>query len=439
DNPAYMIYTSGSTGRPKGVLVPHRAVMNLLASMADEPGLRAGEKLVAVTTLSFDISVLELLLPLATGADLVIVDSETARDAFALRSILESSLATALQATPSTWQMLLEAGWHPPVGFRALIGGEALHPSLAHRLIASGAEVWNLYGPTETTVWSTCWKVENPQAGISIGRPIANTSIWVLDSHGLPCPIGVPGEICIGGTGVALGYWQRPELTAERFIPNRFADLAGARMYKTGDLGRWRYDGLLEHLGRLDNQVKVRGFRIELGEIESALLEQSDLKQAVVVTQVGNGADVSLVAYVVPARPVVDLGAMRERLRALLPFYMIPNVIVRLDHLPRLPNGKIDRNRLPAPTESDIREALPPTLKRPSLTEDEQAMAAIWTEFLGADGIGSADNFFDLGGNSLLATRVAVAIKRRMGRHIHPRRFIFENLGQLARREKEIA
>ena len=432
-DPAYMIYTSGSTGRPKGVLVPHRAVVNFLSSMAKTPGLGPDDRLLAVTTLSFDIAVLELLLPLCVGAQLIIADTDTARDPFALRALLESSGANVMQATPSTWRMLFDAGWTGKPDLRALIGGESLPVELAERLLETCGEVWNMYGPTETTVWSTCWKVERPREGISIGRPIANTSIWVLDANGQPCPIGVPGEIHIGGAGVTLGYFERPELTAERFIPDTFSDEPDARLYKTGDLGRWRHDGLLEHMGRLDHQVKVRGFRIELGEIEAALLEQPGVKQALVTvaTRAERDGDVRLVAYVVPSRDTIDVPYLREKLRARLPDYMLPQHVVRLQQMPLLPNGKIDRSRLPAP---DNGQSVTPAARQPGrpLTPQEMVLAEIWSELLGMGNIAPADNFFELGGHSLLAMQAIVRTEKRLGIHIHPRRMIFETLEQLA-------
>ena len=269
EDPAYVIYTSGSTGKPKGVIVPHRAVVNFLTSMARKPGMTADDVLVAVTTLSFDIAVLELQLPLTLGARVVIAGRDDAINRDALRALLEHHRATVMQATPSTWRLLLEAGWKAEQNFKALVGGEALPKDLADQLIASGVELWNMYGPTETTVWSTCARIADTSNGITIGNPIDNTVVWILDPHENLCPIGVPGELCIGGDGVSLGYWNRPELTADRFIPDLFGTTPGGRLYRTGDRARWRSDGMLEHLGRLDDQVKVRGFRIELGEIEA--------------------------------------------------------------------------------------------------------------------------------------------------------------------------
>ncbi|MEN6540450.1 MAG: amino acid adenylation domain-containing protein, partial [Mizugakiibacter sp.] len=248
---AYVIYTSGSTGKPKGVMVPHRAVVNFLAGMRRAPGIDADDVLVAVTTLSFDIAVLELMLPLTAGAQVVLADRDTAMNGHALADLLETCGATMMQATPSTWRALLDARWSGDLAFTALCGGESMGAGLAAQLRARCKAVWNMYGPTETTVWSTCWRVEHPGEGISIGTPIANTQVWVLDAQRQPCPFGVPGELWIGGDGVALGYLNRPELTAERFLPDPFRNAPGARLYRTGDRGRWKPDGTLEHLGRL--------------------------------------------------------------------------------------------------------------------------------------------------------------------------------------------
>ena len=429
-DPAYFIYTSGSTGRPKAVAVPHSAVVNFLSAMAREPGLDSSDRLVAVTTLSFDIAVLELLLPLSVGAQLIVADSSHVADPRQLRSLLERHDATVMQATPSAWRALLDTGWNGGPRFRALIGGEPLQTVLAEQLLDRCAALWNMYGPTETTVWSTCWKVHAPRQGISIGRPIANTSVWVLDANGLPCPIGVAGELCIGGSGVALGYHEREALTADRFVVDPWRHEPGARLYRTGDLCRWRQDGLLDHLGRLDHQVKVRGFRIELGEIEAVLLNHPAVARCVVVTRTEREDDVRLVAYVVAASPDVHLPSLREHLQSALPEYMVPQHLVALKSMPLLPNGKVDRHALPAP---DVEASRPPRDERqPPATEEEKAIAEIWCELLGVEGIERTDNFFELGGHSLLAMRAVVAVKRKLGLDIAPRRLVFETLRQVA-------
>ncbi len=427
-DPAYVIYTSGSTGKPKGVVVQHGAALNFLCSMAQQPGLNADDALVAVTTLSFDIAVLELLLPLTLGAQVVLASRQEAASGKLLRRLLEKRAATVMQATPSTWRMLIDAGWTGGPTFRALIGGEALPPDLADQLRSRTGELWNMYGPTETTVWSTCWHVE-PGVAISIGRPIGNTQVHVLDPHGQPCPIGVAGEVFIGGDGVALGYLNRPELTAERFLPDPFRATPGARMYRTGDRGRWRNDGLLEHLGRLDHQVKVRGHRIELGEIEATLVQHPGVAQAVVIVREDRPGDARLVAYLIaktssaaPARET-----LRDHLRHTLPDYMLPQHVVWLDALPLLPNGKLNRQALPLPTEPGAERVV----AAEALAPLERAIAEVWQELLSVSQVGLRDNFFDLGGHSLLAVRAVAAIEARTGLAIDPRRLVFESLAQL--------
>jgi amino acid adenylation domain-containing protein len=427
---AYLIYTSGSTGLPKAVAVPHRAVVNFLVAMGRSPGLREEDRLVAVTTLSFDIAVLELLLPLAIGAQVIVANRDQVADPMQLRALLERHEATVMQATPSTWRALIDTGWTGGAGFRALIGGEPLQVALAEQLIGHCAALWNMYGPTETTVWSTLWQVEEPRKGISIGRPIANTSVWVLDAMGQVCPIGVPGEAFIGGLGVTLGYHHRDALTAERFVPDPWGNEADARLYRTGDLCRWRHDGLLEHLGRLDHQVKVRGFRIELGEIESVLLNHPSVAQCVVVTRAEDRDDVRLVAYVVIDGSEIQTSALRDHLSASLPGYMLPQHLVKLTALPLLPNGKIDRGALPAP---DVQPArAPASSHRPPVTHEEKVIAAIWEKLLGIEHVERTDNFFDLGGHSLLAMSAVAAAKQQLDWRIEPRRLVFETLQQLA-------
>jgi amino acid adenylation domain-containing protein len=404
---AYVIYTSGSTGRPKGVQVPHRAVANFIESMQREPGLTADDMLVAVTTLSFDIAVLELLLPLSVGASVVLADRDTAMDGGALAALLRDSGATVMQATPASWRMLLDADWHGHERFKALCGGEPMPPDLAARLLPRCGSLWNLYGPTETTIWSTCARVDWTPAGrmpdIHIGRPIANTTVWILGANGELCPRGVPGEICIGGEGVTLGYLDRPELNAERFIADRFSASADARLYRTGDRGRWRADGNLEHLGRLDFQVKVRGYRIELGEIESNLAVHPSVASTVVLAREDRPGDVRLVAYVVPAaHRAIDEVELIAHLRGALPDYMLPQHVVVIDAMPLLPNGKVDRRALPAPDPA-ARAGSEHTPPRNAL---ERAVADAMARVLGVPEIGIHDNFFALGGHSLLAAQL---------------------------------
>ncbi len=416
---AYVIYTSGTTGKPKGVVVPQGAVVNFLASMAREPGLNSQDTVVAVTTLSFDIAVLELLLPLTVGARVVIASRDTVMDGPALRDLIERHQATTMQATPSGWRVLIEAGWSGSTAFKALVGGEALPPELAQQLLARTGELWNMYGPTETTVWSSCCRVQ-PGRAISIGRPIGNTEVHVLDKHLQPCPVGVSGEIFIGGDGVTKGYWRRPELTAEKFLPDPFKP--GQRFYRTGDAGRWRADGTLEHLGRLDFQVKVRGYRIELGEIEACLAQHADVAQAVVITREDTPGDVRLVGYVLSTGASLDAAVLRDFLRKSLPEYMVPAHIVQMDAIPLLPNGKIDRKALPKP-EVDLAlsgERLAP--RNPLEAQILQAMEQV----LNLPGLGVRDDFFMLGGHSLLAARLTASLNKALGLTL-PLRTVFES------------
>jgi amino acid adenylation domain-containing protein len=434
DDAAYLIYTSGSTGRPKGVRVPQRAVVNFLAAMRDRPGLATGDRLVAVTTLSFDISVLELLLPLTAGAEVILATREQATDGNALRALLEQHRATIMQATPATWRILIESGWRGGAGFKALCGGEALPPELAEALLHRVGILWNMYGPTETTVWSTCGRLELGRGGgVTIGQPIDNTQIWILDEAGELVPIGVPGELYIGGDGVALGYHARPELTAERFVADRFSPRPGGRMYRTGDLARWRADGRLQHLGRTDFQVKVRGYRIELGEIEVALARHGQVAEAVVTAQPGPGGEQRLVAHLVPRGAAPQPAALREHLRASLPDYMVPSVFVALDRLPLTPNGKVDRRALPAPGVAAAEAPAADHTFRGPQTRAEQIIATVWRELLDIERISVADNFLDLGGHSLLIMQAVAKLEARTGKRISPRAFIFQTLEQIAR------
>ena len=427
---AYVIYTSGSTGRPKGVAVSHGALANFLESMRDQPGLVAGDVLAAVTTISFDIAALELYLPLITGARIALVPRRIAADGQALSAFLVSSGATTLQATPATWRMLMEADWPGAPGFRALSGGEPMSRPLADKLLERVGELWNMYGPTETTVWSTIERVERDSAPISIGRPIANTQIHVVDSVGEAVPIGVVGEICIGGAGVALGYHRRPSLTAQRFLPDPYSELAGLRMYRTGDLGRWSAVGKLYHLGRSDHQVKIRGFRIELGEIENVLSAHPAVRQAVVAVREAELDDPRLIAYVTyrdDEEPTTS--DMKRYLRAQLPEYMIPSIVVSLVSMPLTPNGKVDRAALPDPFAKSQRAIVD---REPPWTRMEQIVAEIWKSVLKVDQVDAGANFFELGGYSLLSLRVAKMVEKQTGYRMDPRNLFFHNLRQVA-------
>ena len=408
-DPAYVIYTSGSTGQPKGVVVPHRAVVNFLTSMAREPGLVADDVLLAVTTFSFDIAVLELYLPLTLGASVVIATHDEVSDGQALASLLNAHHVTIMQATPVTWRLLLEAGWTRRTAFKALVGGETLAKDLADALLQRGVELWNMYGPTETTVWSTCARVTDASKRITIGKPIANTIVRILDPHGGLCPIGVPGELCIGGAGVSLGYWNRPELTAARFIPDTLSPSPGERLYCTGDLARWCGDRTIEHLGRLDFQVKLRGFRIELGEIEAGIARHPLVREVVVVAREEIPGDKRLVAYVAAGNPPSDLAAqLRKLLRPTLPEYMVPAHFVMLEALPRTHNGKLDRKALPSPSAADVAPRTPPAGPR---TTTEETVLEVFRAVLGCTDFGVFDSFFELNGNSLMAARIMLRLR----------------------------
>lgn len=425
---AYVLYTSGSTGLPKGVAVEHRNAANFLGAMAREPGLDATDRLLAVTTLSFDISVLELFLPLTVGATTVLVPKEVAADGERLLEAIRESGATVMQATPATWQLLLDTRGDAVLPRRVLCGGEALPRELATRILQRTESLVNLYGPTEATVWAASEPVTAADRAVPIGRPIKNLRLFVLDGHLQPVAVGVPGDLYIGGAGVARGYLAAPGMTADRFIPDPFAGREapgspGDRLYRTGDQARWLSDGRLDFLGRDDHQVKVRGFRIELGEIESALDAVPEVGRSVVVAW-DEGGDKRLVAYLVPAegREVPDLSRLRALLRERLPEYMLPSATMVLSELPLTPNNKVDRRRLPVPEEGRREVAVPFVGPR---NPEEEALAAIWREVLGVDRVGVHDDFFELGGHSLLATRVVVRVAAELGVEL-PLRRMFE-------------
>ncbi len=412
---AYMIYTSGSTGKPKGVEVLHRGVVNFLCSMMREPGVKETEVMLAVTTLSFDIAVLEVLLPLCVGAKTVVVGRETALSGKALAEALGASGATMMQATPATWRMLLEASYRGGAGFKALCGGEAMPLDLARGLLSVSKDVWNMYGPTETTVWSTCCRVQEGAEAVSIGRPIANTKVYILDRWKRRVPIGVVGDLYIGGEGVARGYHERPELTGQRFVEDPFAG-GGARMYFTGDLARYLGNGEIQFLGRSDYQVKIRGYRVELGEIESVLRGHPSVAECVVMAREDTPGDVRLVAYLIPASGFQpDLKELRSFASKEIPLHMVPSVFLFLQEYPMTPNGKVDRKRLPPPGDTRPQlagQAVPPN------TEMEKTVATVWRKYLGVKTVGIHDNFFDLGGHSLLLAQVHAELRKVTGRDI---------------------
>jgi amino acid adenylation domain-containing protein len=423
---AYVIYTSGSTGKPKGVMIPHAGVVNFVTSMVREPGVRPADRLLAVTTLSFDIAVLELYAPLSVGAQVVIATHEMIADGDLLDEAIAEHDISVMQATPSTWRLLLGSGFRPPAGFKILCGGEAFPRDLAERLVETGAEVWNMYGPTETTVWSTCCKLERPLGDISIGLPIANTSVHIVDERGELCPLGSAGELWIGGDGVALGYHQRPELTAERFVKNPFRS---GRAYRTGDIVRLRR-GSLEYLRRNDNQVKVRGYRIELGDIEAALVAIPDVRQAVLTVREVRPGDHRLIAYLsFSGSSALPESELRARLRTRLPEYMIPQHFVALAEFPQTPNGKVDRRALPDPLGAS--EQTHEGYVAPS-TDNEKMLAALWQEILGIPKVGARDNFFELGGHSLLCLQMTAKLEQQTGTRLNPRVILRNDLSQVA-------
>ncbi|MFM1990402.1 MAG: hypothetical protein RJA99_3359 [Pseudomonadota bacterium] len=413
DNLAYVIYTSGSTGRPKGVAVRHGGLANFLHSMRCEPGLCRDDAVVCLTSLSFDIAALELYLPLIVGARVVLAGSALAQDPQRLCRLLEQHQVTLVQATPSTWHLLMEVGWSPDRPVKVLCGGEALPVSLMRRLAERFGGVWNMYGPTETTVWSSLAFL-NSDAGVpTIGRPIANTRLYVLDRQMSPVPVGVAGELYIGGDGLARGYLNRPELSAERFVADPFG-AAGGRLYRSGDLARFRADGSVEYLGRIDDQVKLRGFRIELGEIESLLEAQPSVERAAVLLREDTPGDKRLVAYLVARGEPPDRDTLSAAISRQLPAYMVPHTYVVLAALPMTPNGKLDRRALPAPDDRrrERRANMEPC------TPLEVMLAGLWRRILRLDVIGRHDDFFELGGHSLLVLQLSARITEETGREV---------------------
>jgi len=425
----YVIYTSGSTGKPKGVRVPHGAVLNFLHSMKAEPGFNAGDSVLAVTTLSFDIAVLELFLPTLFGGTVVVADHRITADGIEMGKAIEQYDIGLMQATPATWRLLLAANWSGKEDLKVLCGGEPMPVDLVAPLLQRCDQLWNMYGPTETTVWSTVSQITSADDPILIGRPIGNTQIYLLDAQGNPVPVGSEGEIFIGGAGVTLGYLNKPEHTAERFVDHRwfnpFSDYVSDKIYKTGDIGRYLEDGNIEFLRRNDKQVKVRGFRIELGEIESVLKNHAAVEQGVVIVREDSVGDARLMAYWVGD---ADAQAVREHLRSSLPYYMIPQHLLAIDVMPQTNNGKIDYKALPAPQHNP---AEAPTVTGAN-TAGEKLLIEVWQNVLDSDDVGIHDNFFDLGGHSLLVMRVITEVESRTGVKLSPRDFLIGTVEQMA-------
>ena len=394
---AYRIFTSGSTGRPKGIDIEHRSVVNLLTAMRQTPGISASDIFLAVTTPCFDIAALELFLPLISGAQLVIASRADLMDPFRLVALIRQSATTMMQATPALWRVLLETGLDP-AGLKILCGGEALDQKLAQDL--SRGDVWNMYGPTETTIWSLA---QRQGAGpIDFGRPIANTQMMILDPAGNTVPVGVPGELCISGAGLARGYYKNQALTAQSFPQNPRGG-TNERLYRTGDRARYLAEDRFELLGRADSQIKLRGFRVELGDVETALRRVSGRPDAAAIVHDGD-----LIGYV--AAPEGTLGPiieLRTRLREELPDYMVPAQILCLESLPRTQNGKIDRKALPAPQSGRAEERLIVAPRTPV----EVKLAALWADVLRTGDVGIHDNLFALGADSIDLFRIAARMR----------------------------
>lgn len=415
---AYVMFTTGSTGRPKGVQIEHRSLANFLHSMTREPGITAADILVAVTTLSFDIAGLEIFLPLVNGARVVLAEPDVVINGDALQQLLKASNATVMQATPVTWQMMIDSGWEGSDRLKILCGGEAMPSELAKKLIPRCSSLWNMYGPTETTIWSTLWRVDGEESRIPIGRPIANTETYIVDEEMHPVAVGDIGELLIGGEGVARGYLNQPELTAERFLRDPFSDHNDERVYRTGDLCRSRPDGVLEFLGRNDRQVKIRGYRVELGDIEAGMESHPAVKQAAIKVVENSGGEKSLIAYVVGTG--VETHELRTFLADRLPTYMLPAKYVSLTEFPLTPNRKIDRNALPLPGDTE------PGSRKQHCTSLGKSVADFAAHLLGLEEVKVDDNFFLIGGHSLFCTQLVARIRESFGVEL-PLRSIFES------------
>ncbi len=413
DHLAYVIYTSGSTGRPKGVRIRHRSAVNLLCSMAAEPGFGPNDSLLAVTTISFDLSIPEIFMAFITGGRMVLARRGVGADGEEFAAMLEKHRITFVQGTPTTWRLVLAAGWKGKKDLKVVIGGEAVDRDIAAKLLPLCGELWNFYGPTETTVWSTCLRMQEREGPVVIGRALPGNDIYVLDETLKPVPLGTSGEICIGGDGVARGYANLPELTAEKFVPDPFSNKPGALMYRTGDLGRWHPDGMLECQGRADHQVKVRGYRIELGEIESVLKEHPNIRDGVVVVHEPEPGDQRLIGYIIPDGKAPCREALQQHLGSRLPDYMVPTAFESLDYFPLTPNQKIDRKMLAQRAVVSHTPAVELTNGSPAET-----IAAIWRNVLGLSEVRVDANVFKLGAHSMHVARVHAELKQRFEKRI---------------------
>jgi amino acid adenylation domain-containing protein len=415
---AYLLYTSGSTGNPKGVTITHKNLVNFLCSMAIEPGINENDRALSITTISFDIAGSELYLPLTKGATLILADQETARDGRLLLDLIEKENINFLQATPTTWRMLLDSGWSTALPLKALCGGEAMPMDLAKELIEKCDTLWNVYGPTETTIYSSLKQIKAEDTVITIGKPIGNTQIYILDEQGQLVAPGNIGEIAIGGEGVAKGYWNRPELSIEKFVENRFSNTKNDKLYLTGDLGKLLPTNEIECLGRLDQQVKIRGHRIEPGEVEQALLLLEGIKQAVVLAN-----NDFLIAHIVPDSSIesaeMKIPLWRKDLASKLPSHLVPYDFNVVEKMPTTLNDKIDRKALLEYKKNRKSEYTEPR------TEEEKVVAAIWKEVLDVEKIDIFSTFFEMGGHSIKAVKVMVEMEKHTGKRF-PLTILFE-------------
>ena len=423
DDLAYIIYTSGTTGKPKGVRIQHRSLVNLLDANSRMPELHAGDRLLAVATISFDIATMDMLLPLSCGATLVVADRYAAGDPFALAGLIEEQDVTFLQATPFTWRLLVNSGWNGKRDLRMISGGEALPRDLANELLPLGCELWNCYGPTETTIYSSSIRIESGSGIVPVGPPISNTSFYVMDVGGRPVPLGVPGELYIGGVGVSPGYLQRPELTSQRFVPDTFASESGGMLFRTGDLVRVLSNTEIEFMGRLDHQVKLRGYRIELAEIESVLRTHPAVENATVIRREDVPGEPRLVAYITEhqgksPKDKPQSIELKEYAARSLPEYMLPSRIITLAALPLTASGKVDRRALPLPESVPGQTGGAPASPTAPENELEAQILEIFREILGQPSLGVTDSFFDYGGYSLLTARLFSRIHRVLGQKL---------------------